>query len=148
MNAKDPQSPKSSHKSAALILMIAAIALLIMGSLVGLNYRYWLKPPQEKFAEAWKRDMELIMSTPQAERLKSIKQIEIKTDSSPVQDWVSQIKPPIIVQPSGKYKLALLILHQIHEHRYGVMIQYTLVDLESGNTVDEFARTLKLGVYY
>jgi hypothetical protein len=131
-----------------MILLIAAIALIVMGGLIGLNYRYWLKPPHEKFAESWKRDYELIMSTPQAERLKSIKQIEIKTDSSPVQEWISQVKPPVIEQPSGKFKLALLILHQINENRYGVMIQYTLVDLESGNTVDEFARTLKLGVYY
>jgi hypothetical protein len=108
-----------------------------------------LLSPQQKFAQAWKDDLALLKGSgklpPQWSEIRSI---EVRSEPSPARDWLEHVSAPIATNPNGGFKLQLFALHWIDENRYGVTIEYWLIDAKSGNTIWEFARTLKLGFVY
>ena len=131
--------------ASACLFLIAAIAVLAYV----LNAPYWLRPPQEKFALAWRQDLShLDKEHKLPEAWKSLKNVEFTSNDEQVIDWYQKTGNPLPVSENGHFKLQVLGVHFIEGNRYGVMLQYNLVDLKSGNTVGEFSRRLKLGLMY
>ena len=131
-----------------------AMTLLILVVLIGFITRrdaidFALLKPQEKFARAWKNDVNLMQTSGALPAAWSdIERIEIKSEPSPARDWLEKTTPPIATTKHGKYKLQLFAIHWIDENRYGVTLEYWLNETATGNTVWETARTLKLGFVY
>jgi hypothetical protein len=129
-------------------LFILIVGLLVIGSVaaVSLKADYWLLTPKEKFIASWQDDVQLLQKTKNLpDAWHHIREVEIKSDNSPAADWVESLKPRIRIDPLGNYKLNIMVIHWIEKNKYGAIIQYSITDLKSGNTVWEISRTLHLG---
>lgn len=137
------------RKGIGFILLIVALASLGLVSYAVFRVDYWLAPPPEKFKRSWYEDVQLLeKSKSLPKEWQSIREISIKADNSPAQDWIAELTAPITVTKDGHYRLDVFIIHWIEKERYGVVIQYNLVELKSQNTIWELGRTLKLGIVY
>ena len=131
------------------ILLGTSILLFIFAIYFGLQQRFWILPPPEKLELTWKEDLKLLQSSKHGSLLQDIREIKLRaTAHSPAQDWLGILKSPIPTKKDGKLVLDIFLIHQIEGYRYGVIMQYALLDANTGNMVDEFARTLWLGIYY
>ena len=135
-------------------VLAAAMALLLVG-LVGLFFakqseiRFALLPPDRKFAQAWGEDVLLLeKSKLLPAQWSDIGSTEIRSEPSPARDWLEIHRPPISIKKNGHFKLQLFAIHWIEGNRYGVTLEYWLIDAKSGNTIWEAARRLKLGFVY
>jgi len=125
------------------------IASLVCIALIP-SVNFWILPPQVKFARAWKTDIDLLNHQNAAPKaFGQIREIHFRSDESRIYDWYqATTTAPIPTKKDGKYRLEILALSFIDGYRYGAILQYNWVDLESGNTVGEFGRTLRLGLIY
>lgn len=134
------------RKSLGALLIV--ISLVAVGGLAAkqLNASYWILSPKEKFISSWQSDINALES---AHKLpspwKHIRQIEFKSDNSPAADWLDSLKKQFQLDPNGSYKLNVMVIHWIEKNRYGAIVQYSITDLKSGNTIWELSRTLPLG---
>ena len=134
------------RKGLGVILILGALIAVCSALAHVYSLNYWLLPAKEKFKTSWANDIKLLEESkklPQA--WSEIKDINVRTDNSPAQDWIVNFRSPIQTNPKGTFRLDIFIIHFIQNDRYGAVIQYNLVDLKNGNTVWELARTLKLG---
>jgi hypothetical protein len=128
--------------------VISFSTLLILGAALG-KASFWLSPPAAKFQRAWNEDVQLLeKSAKLPPEWQSIKEIAVTGDNSPVQTWLPGATAPIKTDPQGKYRLNVFAIHWLEGFRYGVVIQYHIVDLSNQNTIWELGRTLKLGIVY
>lgn len=106
-------------------------------------------PPEKKFAKAWRADLALLKQSGHFPKAwENLSDAEFSSTEATVQDWFKATSLPFMLKKNGGYKLQILAVHYIDKNRYGVMIQYNWIDLKTGNTVGELARTLKLGLIY
>lgn len=134
------------RKGLGLLLLI--ISLLVIGSVVAVQTKadYWLLTPKEKFMTSWKEDVNLLRKSKKLPAgWDHLRDVEIKSDNSAAIDWSANLKQQIPTDPNGTYKLGVMVIHWIEGNKYGAIIQYSLTDLKSGNTVWEISRTLHLG---
>jgi hypothetical protein len=127
------------------------VAICLVGLFTYRHYRiaFWLKPPADKFYQSWNEDLHLLQRTQKLPKEWSeIKEISVKGDNSPVQEWILKVRPPIQKNPNGHYRLDVFIIHWIEDNRYGAVVQYDLIDLKNNNTIWEISRTYKLGIVY
>lgn len=140
---------KHLHKRVGLIMIAVAVVtiLIILWSALGVGF--YLKPPHEKLLTRWKADLAQLEK---AQKLPSqwndIREIQLRSDNSPIQEWLPQIKAPIQTNPNGRYRLEIFLIHWIEKYKYGVVVEYNLIDLTSNNKVWEFGRTYPLGFIY
>lgn len=150
----DTETPKSvkntgGTKHVGWVLVLSALALAILVVFVGFNQRYWLLPPEQKFAASWKADLQLIKDTKQAALLKRVGKVRVRAnDHSPAAEWIETVQAPIEKAKDGDVLADIFVIHQIVGHRYGVVVLYELIDMRNNNKIGEFARTLWLGMYY
>lgn len=131
------------------ILVVAAVALLFFAVYFGLQQRFWVLSPAEKLEFAWNEDLKLLQNSRHGPLLQKVREIKMRaTAHSPAQDWLTNLKPAVAAKKDGDLILDVFLVHQIEGYRYGVIMQYALLDAKTGNMVDEFARTLWLGIYY
>lgn len=135
-------------KIGALIVLGA----LLLSGIAGAQYfqvGYFIKSPKDKFQLTWNQDLELLKrSGSLPKQWESIREIVIRTDDSPIQDWLNPKSLPIPKNPQGTYQLDILFTHWIENNRYGVVIQYDLFDSKSKNLVWSLGRTHTLGFVY
>jgi hypothetical protein len=137
------------NKNVGLILVVSALAVALWVAWFGLDVNYWLAPPHDKMNISWSRDVRLLEESGRLPpQWTEIKDISIRADNSPIQDWLMALKAPIRRNPNGQYRLDVFLIHLIEGNRYGAVIQYNLVDLRDENTIWEAGRTLKLGLIY
>jgi hypothetical protein len=137
------------NKKVGLILVVSALAVALWVAWFGLDANYWLAPPHDKMNLSWSRDVRLLEESGRLPtQWNEIKEISIRADNSPIQDWLSGLEAPIRRNPNGQYRLEVFLIHMIEGNRYGAVIQYNLVDLKNDNTIWEAGRTLKLGIVY
>ena len=137
------------NRSTGAVLTISSIVMLLFIGIVAFHLDFWLLKPEQKFAEAWRSDMHLLeQSRKLPPEWKEIREISVKGQASPVTEWISQVSPPIQATKDGRYRLNVFVIHWLEGYRYGVVIQYDLIDLKTQNTVSELGRTLKLGFVY
>ncbi len=136
-----------------MIRLFVAFIFLLLTAVASLAFifdlPYWLQPPAERFATAWREDLALLRATghfpPAWDELANV---EFSSNESTVQDWFKATASPFRTRKGAQYKLQILAIHFIDKHRYGVMIQYNWIDLKTKNTVGELARTLTIGLVY
>lgn len=137
------------RKGIGLTLLVVSVTSLILVCFTVLHIDYWLAPPYEKFKRSWAEDVLLLeKSKSLPKEWDSIREIAIKSDNSPAQDWIAETQAPITVTSKGNYRLDVFVIHWLEGYRYGVVLQYNLVDLRNQNTIWELGRTLKLGWVY
>lgn len=128
--------------------LLILVSLLILGAVAAAYFKadYWVLSPKEKFLRSWQEDQAILKKAGNLpEGLSHLRQVEIRSDNSPAQEWLADLKGKIPLDPNGTFKLSVMVIHWIESNRYGAVVQYNLVDLKSGNTVWEFSRTYKLG---
>lgn len=114
-----------------------------------LDLPYWLLPPEQKFAHSWRHDLQLLERTKHfPEAWKNLNEVKFSSPDGFVEEWYRKTHSPFPLNNQARYRLEILALHQINGYRYSVMLQYNWTDISTGNTVGEFARTLKLGWVY
>ena len=134
------------RKGLGFLLIILALIVGAAAAAQYYNVDYWLLPSKDKFAVQWKKDVgTLEKSGKLPEGWQQIREISIKTDASPAQNWVVGLEAPMKKKPDGTYKLEVFIAHWIDNDKYGALIQYNLVDLRTGNTTWELSRNLQIG---
>lgn len=134
------------RKGIGFALFIAAAAAAVFAAAQHYNVDYWLKPSKEKFAITWKKDVvALEKSQKLPKEWQQIRDIVVKTDNSPAQNWVDGVALPVQKKKDGLFRLDVFVAHWIENDKYGVLIQYNLVDLQSGNTTWELSRSLPVG---
>ena len=128
--------------------LLVLVSLLIIGGLAASIFKadYWILSPKDKFIRSWQDDVALLKKSGKLpDGFNHIREIEIKSDNSPARDWIDDLKRRVPTEPTGTYKLSVMVIHWIEDTRYGAIVQYNLVDTKSGNTVWELSRTFKLG---
>lgn len=131
-----------------LFVLISALVIVAF-SMLFLKASFWLAAPQEKFIRSWQEDIALLeKSNKLPKEWFNVREVRLRTDNSPVQSWTEHNKHPIKMNPNGTYALNVMLIHWIEGYRYGVVIQYNLVDTKNDNTIWELGRTLKLGIVY
>ena len=148
---------KQIRKKVGLVLLLASLASIAWLAAVFFNLSFWLASPDKKFLRAWNEDIQLLEKTKNSlpKEWHQIREISLKADNSPIQEWMQikgwedALKKPIPIDPkSGQFRLDIFLIHWLEGYRYGVVVQYNLVDLRNNNTTWELGRTLKLGVIY
>ena len=136
-------------KNLGLILIVAATIMSLWAASAIFNVSYWLLSPEQKFYKSWQADLALLEKSKTLPKQWSlIKELTIKAANAPAQDWIAINRPPIKLNPSANYRLDIFVIHWLEGYRYGVVIEYNLVDLRNENTIWELGRTLKLGWVY
>ena len=144
-----PIKRKIVNRSIGVIIVAFSLLLVAFVSVFVLHLDFYLKKPQDKFAAAWQSDMTLLEKSGKLPKeWQEIKEISVKGQASPATEWVEDVLPPISATKKGKYRLNIFVIHWIDGYRYGVVIQYDLVDIQTQNVVSEIGRTLKLGFVY
>lgn len=128
--------------------LLILISLLVVGGVAAVSFHadYWLLTPKEKFLTSWQDDVRLLRknhSLPAS--WDHIREVEVKSDNSPALDWIESLKQQIHIDPNGTFKLNVMVIHWIEKNKYGAIVQYSITDTRSGNTVWEISRTLHLG---
>ena len=146
----ESESQSSSfNSSVGLLLLIAGGLCAIWIAWVSLNLGFWMAPPREKFLNAWAEDFRLLnASGTLPPSWSQIRDVNIRTDNSPIHEWLEKAEIPIKKNPKGNLILDVMAVHWIEGHRYGVVLQYKLLDAQTKNTVAELGRTFKLGIVY
>jgi hypothetical protein len=128
--------------------LLILVSLLVIGGVaaVSLHADYWMLSPKEKFMSSWQDDVRLLRKKKALPApWDHIREIEVRSDNSPAIDWVDSLKKQIKIDPNGTYKLNVMVIHWIEKTKYGAIVQYSITDLKSGNTIWEISRTLHLG---
>lgn len=134
------------RKSLGSILLIAGLLAIGGIAAVSMKANYWLLTPKNKFITSWQDDVRLLRKTKSLPNgWDHIREVEIKSDNSPAIEWGESMRPQLKIDPNGTYKLNVMVIHWIEKNEYGAIVQYSITDLKSGNTVWEISRTLHLG---
>ncbi len=108
---------------------------------------FWGGTSTERLASLWRRDIAKLMSNeklPQAWfNVKTVRHIPMgQTPEKWLKEGVSPLKP---TGGTKNFELEVLIDAITDNDELGAMIQYTLIDTLSGNTIWQIGRTLMLG---
>ena len=134
------------HKGLGFIFLLVSVLALAGIASVTFHADYWLLPPREKFLSSWQDDVKLLRKNralPTA--WDHIREVVVKSDNSPAVDWVESLRRQIKIEPTGAYKMNVMVIHWIENTKYGAIIQYSITDTRTGNTIWEVSRTLHLG---
>lgn len=132
------------------ISKIFGTLLVLFGILVAsFTYRYvaakYLGNTSERLSLAWTSDLEVLA---QSKKLPAgwldLKEVEYTPLSPEAGKWLETVKPRFPTKSEGQFKLEVMIDDWAIDGKSGAMIQYSLVELASGNTVWELGRTLEL----
>ncbi len=130
---------------------VVGTALLILGTALAAYVALETWRPsggemnRETFEAQWTRDLAQLREKKLLPLgFESLKMIEFSTSDDQVRAWLEQFKPEFVMHTQGLYKLEVLIDTWADGQEKGVIIQYHLVDLASGDTIWELGRTLAL----
>ncbi len=138
------------RKGTGVGLILAGLFLAVAAWFTIAGGQFWILKPKEKFISAWNDDLILLEKSKKLPaQWANIRDVTLRTDNSPAQDWISGVTPPIQTNPNGTFNLDVFIVHWLEGYRYGALVTYTLVDTRNNNnTVWELSRTFKLGIVY
>lgn len=107
---------------------------------------FFTNSPAERLESLWIRDLTTLIGNKSLhEGFFKVKEIKYNPVSESTKAWLKDIEPPLKTKPDGTYKLDVLLDDWADGKDFGIMIQYQLIDLSSGDTVWELGRTLTLG---
>jgi len=137
------------QKKIGLLLTIVSLISIVWILYIQLKVEFWMKPPAEKLAVVWAEDIaNLQKSKTLPKEWAEIHEVSIRTDNSPLHEWTAKIKPPVSINPKGRYRLEVFFVLLLEGNRYGTVAEYDLVEIASKNKIWELGRTYKLGYLY
>lgn len=99
---------------------------------------------EEAFKALWAED---IKKLEQSGKLPTgwydLNNVEINVTSPNLKPWLEKYSPDFGVKPTGKFKLHIFLDDFQEDRKTGIIIQYSLIDLTSQDTVWELGRTLE-----
>lgn len=127
-----------------LLFWCGAIAILAYILLDFWNARN--APMYKRFERQWASDVRLMEESGKLPPAWfDVKEIEIVGGTPETKNWLRRVQIPVqIKNDQGHHKLETLVVLWEEEGKRGVLTQYNLVDLNSGNMVWELGRTLIL----
>lgn len=145
-NDKSPR-PDSSKEvgqgiAAFLSLFSLFLALAIAGYVVFGIIKYQNSSLSERLLTLWQEDL---VNLTHAHKLPhgwtSIRDVVVYSGTEKAKAWAKDIKIPVIKNPSGSYRLEVLLLSWEDGATTGAIVQYNLIELKSGEMVWELGRT-------
>jgi hypothetical protein len=131
------------------ISRLFGVLLVFFGILISaFTYRYvvakYVGNSADRLLLAWGADLEILA---QSKKLPAgwlnLKEVEYTPLSTAAGKWLETAKPRFPVKSAGQFKLEVMIDDWAIDGKSGAMIQYSLVELTSGNTIWELGRTLE-----
>ncbi len=99
---------------------------------------------EESFKNLWTEDIHKLEGSGKLPPgWKDLKAVEVTVTSPKLKPWLEHYKPAFEVKPEGNFKLQVFVDDFQDGSTTGVLIQYSLVDLKSADTVWELGRTLQ-----
>jgi hypothetical protein len=134
------------RKGVGFLLLLVSLLVAAGVAAVTFHADYWMLAPKDKFLRSWQEDLKLLRKNKALPASwDHIREVEVKSDNSPAIDWVESVKKQTKLDPNGTFKLNVMVIHWIEKTKYGAIVQYSITDTRSGNTVWEISRTLHLG---
>ncbi|MGE3974738.1 MAG: hypothetical protein AB7F59_09465 [Bdellovibrionales bacterium] len=124
--------------------------LLIVGLATGAFSFYEYIQPQGAmnlgtFQSVWDRDIGFLKEKKGFHAgVENLKMVEFSSADERIRDWIDHYKPSFQVHTEGNYKLEVILDSWADGLEKGVIVQYHLIDLSSGDTIWELGRTLTL----
>lgn len=128
-----------SHFASSKRKFVLVVLLFLSGIAVLIPHFYnWNE--QRHFISSWREDFSKLLSSNEGHPgLKEIKSVKLIATDSDLENLYHQAAIDFKESPQGKYVLEIFMDHV--EEDGGVVIQYDLVDLSSGNTIWENGQT-------
>lgn len=99
----------------------------------------------EKLAMIWERDLDtLIQQKKLPPTWNNIREVVLIGGTKTAKQWLKEVGSPVKINAKGNQKLEILVLSWEDEGKEGAIVQYNLIDLESGNMTWELGRTFVL----
>jgi len=99
--------------------------------------------PHKKFERLWAEDVELLEKS---KKLPppwfKVREIKLIGGTPETKAWLKRIQVPLRTNADGTHNLEVILVVWDESGKKGVMIQYDLVDINSGENVWELGRTL------
>lgn len=131
-----------------LSLLFLCAGMGLVSNLVYERWQFQKLSAMKKLQQLWAEDLQVMAETSQLPKeWSSIREIELTPGSEDAMDWLKALRVPVEVDKEhGKYKLQVMLVLWEDEGKQGALMQYDLVDLDSGNdnTVWETNRTFLL----
>lgn len=129
--------------SQLLILLSFALIIYVAANIGQLMYS--IQHPEIRLIESvWTRDLHnlhLHQSLPVFwNQIRVIEKIPANNDSL-AKAWAEKLAVPVEINPTGDYKLEILIISQNEPSTQKILIQHHLIHIPSGNSIWELART-------
>lgn len=106
---------------------------------------FWTGDRDKMIYVLWKQDIEKLSMFQRIPRpWGEIKEVEYIPQSASTKILLTKIKAPIHTETKGKYKLQIKLDDFNDQGNYTLLVQYHLVELESGNTIWELDRDITL----
>ncbi|NJL24287.1 MAG: hypothetical protein HC902_03315 [Calothrix sp. SM1_5_4] len=127
-----------------LLMWCAAIGILAYVTL-----DFWSSrnaPLYRKFERSWRADVNLLEASRKLPAAWfDVKEIELTPGTPETKAWLQRMQIPLQVKKTdGNHKLEILVVAWEEEGKRGALVQYHLVNIESGNTVWGLGRTYVL----
>ncbi len=115
------------------VILVVGVALSIP------QIRNFVQPkPYAKYFKAWTDDVEILRSKNKLpEQFNDVKEVKISTQNEALRKYYEN-SPVIHTKPDGAHILEIF-LGELEQG--GLVVQYDLVNISSGNTIWEYART-------
>ncbi len=130
---------------------LTAIMIIGLGMTIHSLYSYWVFEQSsfpDRLLHLWSRDLEA-QRRQVPEFWSQLKEVKWSAGTKRAKEWKEKIahRLPIKTNASGKYTLEIILLPWMDQGQMGASIQYSVIELESGNTVWESGRTYRLGEF-
>ena len=136
------KSPGKTHFTAILMVFLALTGLFWTATKWAIQRNVALfnsVPPDKKFMLAWEDDLRRLERAKFLHPgFKDLKSVEFIATSDKIKTMLKKYPMKFKTNPAGHFKLEIL-LDELHQG--GLMMQYDLVELKSGNTIWEQGRT-------
>ncbi len=132
-----------------VLLVVLSLVAITWFAYFQLHVDFWRKPHHEKLATIWAEDISnLVKSKNLPKEWNDIKEVAVRSDNSPLHEWLPKILPPIPTRGNGHYRLEIFFVLLLDGNRYGTVAEYNLIEIATANKIWELGRTYKLGLFY
>ncbi len=138
----------SSNKGMRVFIgtILVLLSLFIAGAAY-VDLGFWMKPSEERLSIIWERDLNNLKTLKRLPAVfQDIGKIEVSSPDARIAEWLDKVKIPIAKKKDGNHLLQIMVIQWIEGNKYGVVIQYDVLDMtQENNKVFELGRTFHVG---
>ncbi|MCB0412334.1 MAG: hypothetical protein KDD22_07400 [Bdellovibrionales bacterium] len=134
-----------SHFVKILFLVLALSCLALATHLAFKTYQQSHMNLAQKVYFLWERDLKTLEAHHKLPNgFFHLREVKLKGATPLTHKWLKKTGSPLRLDPQGQFSLEVLMLHWMENNTLGVVIQYNLTDLKTGDMVWELGRTFTL----